>query len=84
LPERLAWGNDASGDRQDPRADYLAALRRVLDEHAAAGAGTPESIAATHAYLDLVAAPASLESQPVVRLTRQTSVTMTQVLRDHG
>jgi predicted nucleotidyltransferase len=36
--------------------DHLATLRRLLDGHAAAGAGTPESIAATHAYLDLVAA----------------------------
>ena len=32
----------------------LATLRKLLDVHA--GAGTPENIAATHAYLDIVAA----------------------------
>jgi hypothetical protein len=36
--------------------DYLATLRQLVDRHAAAGAGTPESAAATHAYLDIVAA----------------------------
>jgi hypothetical protein len=36
--------------------DHLATLRQLLDEHAATGTGTPESIAAMHAYLDLVAA----------------------------
>jgi predicted nucleotidyltransferase len=37
-------------------ADHLATLRQLLDGHAATGTGTPESIAATHAYLDIVAA----------------------------
>jgi hypothetical protein len=37
-------------------AGHLATLRQLLDGHAAAGAGTPQSIAATHAYLDIVAA----------------------------
>jgi hypothetical protein len=36
--------------------DHLATLRRLLDEHTAAGTGPPESITATHAYLDIVAA----------------------------
>ena len=36
--------------------DHLATLRQLLDGHSAAGAGTPESTAATHAYLDIVAA----------------------------
>jgi hypothetical protein len=39
--------------------DHLATLRQLLDGYAAAGIGTPESIAATHAYLDIVAATLS-------------------------
>ena len=35
---------------------HLATLRELLGRHAAAGTGTQESIAATRAYLDLVAA----------------------------
>ncbi len=34
---------------------HLATLRQLLDGHAVTGTGTPESIAATHAYLDIVA-----------------------------
>jgi hypothetical protein len=37
-------------------ADHLASLRQLLDRYAATGTGTPESVAATDAYLDLVAA----------------------------
>jgi len=37
-------------------AGHLATLRQLLNAHAATGAGTPQSIAATHAYLDIVAA----------------------------
>jgi hypothetical protein len=36
--------------------DQLATLRHLVDRHAAAGAGTPESTAAVHAYLDIVVA----------------------------
>jgi hypothetical protein len=36
--------------------DHLSTLRQLLDGYAAAGTGTPESVAATHAYLNLVAA----------------------------
>jgi len=36
--------------------EHLATLRQLLDGYTLAGTGTPESIAATHAYLDIVAA----------------------------
>lgn len=36
-------------------ADHLATPRELLDGYALCGTGTPESSAATHAYLDIVA-----------------------------
>lgn len=43
--------------------DHLAALRQLLDGHAAAGTGKPESVAAMRAYLDIVAATLGLSGQ---------------------
>jgi hypothetical protein len=36
--------------------DHLATLRHLLNGYAATGTVTPASVAATHAYLDIVAA----------------------------